>query len=82
MFGVPGVRFSETHALAAPRALLTSRAVSWATDALADDDTTVSALDRRLGVDWYALWGAGKAGGAAPRRRPRPPRRGHRARRR
>jgi transposase len=55
MCGVPGVRFSETHALAAPRALLTSRAVCWATDALADDDTTVSALARRLGVDWHTL---------------------------
>jgi hypothetical protein len=60
MCGVPGVRFSETHALAAPRALLTSRAVCWATDALADDDTTVSALARRLGVDWHPLWSAGK----------------------
>jgi hypothetical protein len=35
------VTFTETHELAPARALLTSRAVSWATDALADDDTTV-----------------------------------------
>lgn len=47
----PIVRFTETHALAAPRALLTRRAVVWAVDALAEDDTTVNALARRLGVD-------------------------------
>jgi transposase len=56
----PAVTFTETHKLAAPRALLTTRAVSWATDALADDDTTVSALARRLGVDWHTLWEAVK----------------------
>ncbi len=50
------VTFAETHQLAAPRALLTSRAVLWATDALADDDTTVSALAHRLGVDWHTVW--------------------------
>jgi transposase len=54
------VTFTEEHALAAPRALLTTRAVAWATDALADDDTTVSALARRLGVDWHTLWDAVK----------------------
>ncbi len=52
------VTFTETHALAAPRALLTRRAVIWAADALADDDTTVSALARRLDVDWHTLWNA------------------------
>jgi len=50
--------FTETHPLAAPRALLTRRAISWAADALADDDTTVSALARRLDVDWHTLWDA------------------------
>jgi transposase len=50
--------FTETHELAAPRAVLTTRAVVWATDALAEDDTTVSALARRLGVDWHTLWDA------------------------
>lgn len=39
----------EAHELAAPRALLTRRAITWAADALADDDTTVNALARRLG---------------------------------
>jgi transposase len=50
--------FSEQHELIAPRAKLTSRAIRWATDALAHDDTTVSALARHLGVDWHTLWDA------------------------
>ena len=49
--GCPMVTFTEAHALAPPRALLTRRAVMWAADALSDDDTTVNALARRLGVD-------------------------------
>ena len=52
------VTFSEQHDLIAPRAKLTSRAIGWATDALAHDDTTVSALARHLGVDWHTLWDA------------------------
>jgi hypothetical protein len=52
------VTFTEEHALAAPRALLTHGAVIWATDALTDDDTTVAALARRLDVDWHTLWDA------------------------
>jgi hypothetical protein len=32
--------------------------VSWATNALCHDDTTVSALARHLGVDWHTLWDA------------------------
>ncbi len=48
--------FTESHALAAPRARLTRRAVVWAADALAEDDTTVAALARRLDVDWHTLW--------------------------
>lgn len=52
------VTFTETRQLAAPRALLTRRAVVWAADALADDDTTVNALARRLDVDWHTLWDA------------------------
>jgi transposase len=50
--------FSEAHELIAPRAKLTSRAIGWATDALAHDDTTVSALARHLGVYWHTLWHA------------------------
>ncbi|WP_161387642.1 helix-turn-helix domain-containing protein, partial [Enterococcus hirae] len=48
--------WSEEHDLAPPRGLLTRRAVVWAADALAEDDTTVSALARRVGVDWHTLW--------------------------
>jgi transposase len=54
----PTVTFTETHALAPPRALLTRRAVVWAADALEQDDTTVAALARRLDVDWHTLWDA------------------------
>jgi transposase len=41
--------------------VLTSRAIAWGTDALAHDDTTVSALARHLRVGWHALWRAIKA---------------------
>ncbi len=54
----PTGTWSERHDLAAPRALLTRRAVLWVADALSDDDTTVNALGRRLGVDWHTLWDA------------------------
>ncbi len=64
--GCPMVTFTEVHALAPPRALLTRRAVIWAADALSDDDTTVSALARRLGVDWHTLWDALKVAQHAP----------------
>lgn len=48
--------FTERHDLVPPRAKLTTRAASWATDALTFDDTTVSALARHLGVDWHTCW--------------------------
>jgi transposase len=54
----PQLTWSETHQLIAPRAGLTSRAIGWATDALAHDDTTVSALARHLHVGWHTLWRA------------------------
>ncbi len=50
--------FSEQHPYAARRAKLAARAVTWATDALSHDDTTVSALARHLGVDWHTAWTA------------------------
>ncbi len=56
--GCPIGTWSEEHELIAPRAVLTSRAVGWATDALAHDDTTVSSLARHLRVDWHTLWRA------------------------
>jgi transposase len=54
----PTQSFSETHELAPPRTVLTTRAVAWATGALSWDDTTVSALARQLGVDWHTCWDA------------------------
>jgi len=68
----PTDTWSEQHPLIAPRAVLTSRAIAWATDALAHDDTTVSALARHLRVDWHTLWRAVKA--EATRRTSRPER--------
>ena len=52
--------------------MLTSRAISWAINALAHDDTTVSALARHLKVDWHTLWNAVR--GEATRRTERPER--------
>jgi transposase len=50
--------FTEQHPIAPPRAVLTVRAVRWATDALSQDDTPVSALARHLGVAWHTAWSA------------------------
>jgi transposase len=52
----PRTTFTESHDLAPPRMVLTTRAVDWATSALSWDDTTVSALARQLGVDWHTCW--------------------------
>jgi transposase len=54
----PTTTFTESHAVAPPRMVLTTRAVAWATSALSYDDTTVSALARHLGVDWHTAWDA------------------------
>jgi len=62
--------FSEEHPLAAQRAALTGRAIAWAVDALEGDDTTVSALARRLGVGWHTLWRAAQVEAAARLARP------------
>ena len=66
----PVSTFSEQHPLAGHRAALTRRAVTWAVDALECDDTTVSALARRLGVGWHTLWRAAKVEAAARVARP------------
>jgi transposase len=66
----PAGTWSETHELIDPRAVLTARAIRWATDALAHDDTTVSALARHLGVDWHTLWRAVKTEAGARTARP------------
>ena len=60
----------EEHELIGPRAVLTSRAVGWAVDALAHDDTTVSALARHLRVGWHTLWRAVRAEAAERTIRP------------
>ena len=54
--GCATTTFTEQHLIAPPRAVLTVRAVRWATDALSHDDTTVSALARHLGVAWHTAW--------------------------
>lgn len=66
----PQLTWSEAHELIASRAVLTSRAIDWAVDALTHDDTTVSALARHLGVDWHTLWRAIKTEAAARVGRP------------
>jgi len=66
----PVTTFSEDHPLAGHRAALTRRAITWAVDALEQDDTTVSALARRLGVGWHTLWRAVKVEAAARVARP------------
>jgi transposase len=66
----PVTTFSEDHPLAGHRAALTRRAIAWAVDALEQDDTTVSALARRLGVGWHTLWRAVKVEAAARVARP------------
>ena len=48
----PRGTWTERHDFAGARAKLTTRAIDWAVDALRHDDTTVSALARRLGVAW------------------------------
>jgi transposase len=57
----PRTTFTEEHPLAGPRAKLTARAVTWATDALARFDTSVSALAHQLGVSWHTVWDAVRA---------------------
>ena len=54
----PAGTFTEEHPVAPARAKLTTRAVAWATDALARFDTSVSALAHQLGVGWHTLWDA------------------------
>lgn len=54
----PVATFSETHTFAPTRSKLTVRAVAWAAGMLRTDDTTVSAIARRLGVGWHTLWRA------------------------
>jgi len=57
----PVTTWTEDHDFAAPRAKLTARAIDWAVDLLRHDDTTVSAIARRLGVAWKTCWAAVEA---------------------
>ena len=50
--------FSEVHELAAPRAKLTTRVISWALGQLRAHDIAVSALAEMLGVTWNTVWNA------------------------
>jgi transposase len=63
--------FTEQHPIAPPRAVLTVRAVGWATDALSHDDTTVSALlviSASPGRAWVAIEAEAKARVGKPER--------------
>ena len=50
--------FTEDHALAGPRAKLTTRAVWWAISCIQRDNASVASIARRLGVDWHTVWSA------------------------
>jgi hypothetical protein len=53
----PAGTWTEEQRLIAPRGVLTSRAITWATDAPPHDDTTVAVLARHLRVDEHARGG-------------------------
>ena len=48
----------QDDAVAAPRALLTARAVGWALAQLRAEHASIAGLARQLGVDWNTLWRA------------------------
>ena len=57
--GCPVGVFVEQHlTLVAPRASLTSRAVTWAIEQLHREHATIQGLSRQLGVAWKTLWRA------------------------
>ena len=58
---MPGLDLDRGTRLRRKRSKLTARAISWTTDALRHDDTTVSAIARHLGVAWDTCWSAIKA---------------------
>jgi len=47
--------------VAAPRALLTTRAVTWAVEQVRREHASIAGLARQLGVDWNTLWRAVRA---------------------
>ncbi len=50
--------FTEDHALARPRAKLTTRSAWWAISCIQRDNASVASVARRLGVDWHTVWTA------------------------
>ena len=55
---VGGTFVERNDAVAAPRALLTTRAVRWAVQQLRREHASIAGLARQLGVDWNTLWRA------------------------
>ena len=56
-----GTFVEQDEHVAAPRALLTARAVGWAVEQVRREHASIAGLARRLGVDWNTLWRAVKA---------------------
>ncbi|MCH8614414.1 ISL3 family transposase (plasmid) [Arsenicicoccus dermatophilus] len=57
-----GGTFSEQdEAVAAPRALLTTRAVAWAVEQVRREHASIAGLARQLGVQWNTVWHAVRA---------------------
>jgi Helix-turn-helix domain of transposase family ISL3 len=55
----PQGAFTEQNpAVAAPRAQLTARAISWAVDQLRRENASITGLARQLGVAWRTVWWA------------------------
>ena len=53
-----GTFVEQDETIAAPRALLTARAVGWAAAQLRAEHASISGLARQLGVDWNTMWRA------------------------
>ena len=56
-----GTFVEQDDRVAAPRALLSARAVNWALAQLRAEHASISGLARQLGVDWNTMWRALKA---------------------
>lgn len=56
-----GTFVERGDAVAAPRALLTTRAVEWAVRRLCREHASIAGLARQLGVDWNTVWRAVRA---------------------
>lgn len=56
-----GTFVEHNHDVAAPRALLTTRAVAWALAQIRREHASIAGLVRQLGVGWKTLWRAVRA---------------------